>query len=217
MGVSAKKIGRNRIQTYENIRFIDDEDDASLYDPSDEANKCARGSTFCERVDNYPSAEFNSILKEANKYIFGTDLVAQISIGNRFGGVEDEERLCSSHKRLVYPRVGLTRDNTWRYIVNQSNYTQGVLVEECRYRNAFVNKIYKNVNVIFSLFSHTRQCHKTVVQSLPLGYNAQCKQKFVYRQLVAIDEEGNTIKDFFMLPSCCECVIFPSEQWNRGY
>lgn len=106
-----------------------------MFDPSDEATICSKGSTFCENLENYPTTEIKTILKEANKFeeLFGSDFVNPVSIGNRFGEDEDEyeEPLCASQVRLVYPQVGLTKDNTWRYIVNQSNYTQGVRVEEC--------------------------------------------------------------------------------------
>lgn len=128
-------ISKNKIQTYTDVRFQDDDYDSSLFDPSGDATKCSKGSTFCEQIDNYPSTEFKSILNEANKYaeLFGSDLVNTVSIGNRFGEVEEEEeeQLCASQVRLVYPQAGLTQDNTWRYIVNHRNYTQGVRVEEC--------------------------------------------------------------------------------------
>lgn len=85
-------------------------------------------------MENYPTTEVGTILHEANKYseLFGSDMVNTITIGSRFGeDEEDEEQLCASRVRLVYPQAGLTRDNTWRYIVNQQNYTQGIRVDEC--------------------------------------------------------------------------------------
>lgn len=134
MGFAGNRIGRNKFQTFQDIRFHDIDYDSSLFDPSDEATKCSRGNTFCEGSDSYPTTEFKSILQEAKKYteLFGSDLVNPVAIGNRFGEDEDdEEQLCPSQVRLVYPQIGLTRDNTWKYIVNQSNYTQGIRVEEC--------------------------------------------------------------------------------------
>lgn len=139
------------MQTINGIRFSNDNYDTLQFDPTRDVRRCARGATFCERIENYPSDEFQLILSEENKYaeLFGSDLVVNtITIGSRFGdddiqfpeetlssrfgGDEDEEeQLCPSHVRLIYPQAGLTRDNTWRYIVNQSNYTQGVRVDEC--------------------------------------------------------------------------------------
>ncbi len=128
------EIVKNRVvHTVNDVRFHYEDYDYPLFDPSDDVRKCAEDATFCERIDNYPSTEFKSILSEAaDKYteLFGSDLLNTISIGNRFGE-DEEEQLCASQVRLVYPQAGLTRDNTWRYIVNQSNYTQGVRVEEC--------------------------------------------------------------------------------------
>ncbi|KAG4068441.1 hypothetical protein HA402_004781 [Bradysia odoriphaga] len=187
MNFAGNKIGgNNKMQAYTGVRFRDEDYDASGFDPSEDVHKCAKGSTFCEKIENYPSTEVTSILSETNKYseLFGSDSVNTMTIGNRFGEEDDEEQLCASQIRLVYPQAGLTRDNTWRYIVNQQNYTQGIRVDEC---------------------VHTRQCN--MMHQLPFGLKSHCKQKYVYRQLVAIDEDGNTVKDLFKIPSCCTCVL----------
>lgn len=97
--------------------------------------KCAKGSTFCEQIDDYPAARVDLVLKEnAHKYeeLFGADMVIPDSqIVNRYNGIDEEEELCRSQERIIHPQAGLTQDNTWMYIVNQKNYTQGVRVEEC--------------------------------------------------------------------------------------
>lgn len=131
---SDNKSARNRVQTYLDVRFRDEDYDSTFFDPSDDAKKCAKESTLCEQIDNYPTTELKFILSgEAEKFVemFRSDVLHTVSIANRFGDGEDEEPLCASQTRLVYPQAGLTKDNTWRYIVNQSNYTQGVRVEEC--------------------------------------------------------------------------------------
>lgn len=53
------------------------------------------------------------------------------NILNRYDGFDEEESLCRSQERLIYPQAGLTQDNNWMYIINQKNYTQGVRVDEC--------------------------------------------------------------------------------------
>lgn len=114
------------------IRF-DYEDEAAFFDPGEKALNCAKETTFCERIENYPTAEVDSMLQENSgqyKELFGTDVVPSF-IGSRFDGEEEEEALCASRIRLIFPRAGLSVDNTWRFIVNQSNYTQGVRVDEC--------------------------------------------------------------------------------------
>lgn len=95
--------------------------------------ECAKGSTFCEKIQNYPTARVDLILKEnAHKYeeLFGADMI-ESNIANRNNGIDEEESLCKSQERIIHPQAGLTQDNTWMYIVNQRNYTQGVRVEEC--------------------------------------------------------------------------------------
>jgi len=148
--------------------------------------KCANGSTFCEEIDNYPTAHVDLVLKtNAHKYedLFGADILPEV-IGNRNNGIDEEESLCKSQERVIHPQAGQTRDNTWMYIVNQQNYTQGVRVEEC---------------------THTKECDMT--NNFPLGYITKCKQKFIYRQLLAISDNGDTVKELFKLPSCCQCVL----------
>ncbi|KAJ6637870.1 Protein spaetzle [Pseudolycoriella hygida] len=155
---------------------------------------CAKESTVCELIDNYPTAHVDQVLKKsAHKYedLFGSDVVIT-DIANRNNGI-DEETLCSSQERLIYPQAGLTKLNNWMYIVNQKNYTQGVRVEEC---------------------THTNQCEMAL--SFPLGYESKCKQKYIYRQLLAINEYGDTVKDLFQLPSCCQCVLIRSDRNKRS-
>lgn len=116
------------------IRFPEED---ALYVPTPGAveSKCAKGATFCEKLDDYPTARVDFVLKDnADKYkeLFGTDMVmADAQIVNRYNGIDEEESLCKSQERIIHPQAGLNIDNTWMYIVNQKNYTQGVRVEEC--------------------------------------------------------------------------------------
>ncbi|XP_037028966.1 protein spaetzle-like isoform X2 [Bradysia coprophila] len=187
------------ILNYSDIRFPEEEMSQTSFVPSPGASepKCAKGSTFCEAIDNYPTARVDLLLKEhAHKYeeLFGADMIEGGSnIANRYNGIEEEESLCKSQERIIHPQAGLTQDNTWMYIVNQKNYTQGVRVEEC---------------------IHTKQCEMT--QNFPLGYKAECKQKYIYRQLLAINESGHTVKDLFRLPSCCQCVLIRTDRNKRS-
>lgn len=99
--------------------------------------KCAKGSTFCEKIENYPTGHVDSVLKgNAHKYeeLFGADIIDEDNtiIANRNTGFEEEEEtLCKSQERVIHPQAGQRPDKSWLYIVNQSNYTQGVRVEEC--------------------------------------------------------------------------------------
>ncbi|KAJ6623778.1 Protein spaetzle [Pseudolycoriella hygida] len=171
------------------VRFVYDEhisDRRLSFVPEKETIRCAKGSTFCEQVADYPASEVDVILKkDSHRYeeLFGEELTP-IVIANRFGEEEEEEQICASSTRLIFPRMGLNIDNTWRYIVNQKNYKQGIRIDECM---------------------HKGECN--MMNHLPFGYKSKCKQKYVYRQLVAIDDNGKTTKELFQLPSCCQCVL----------
>lgn len=65
--------------------------------------------------------------------------------------------------------------------------------------------------MIVIFFSFNRKTGESVgcafTDQFPLGYKTVCKQKYIYRKLVALDEEGKPITDTFPLPSCCSCVV----------
>lgn len=53
----------------------------------------------------------------------------------------------------------------------------------------------------------------------PTGYESYCKQKYIYKKLLALDPEGKAITDTFRLPSCCVCFLrsaFVSDRINTG-
>ncbi|KAG8223851.1 hypothetical protein J437_LFUL007872 [Ladona fulva] len=49
------------------------------------------------------------------------------------------------------------------------------------------------------------QCSLT--EGFPLGYKTVCRQKYIYRRLLALNEDGKTHSDMFRLPSCCACFL----------
>lgn len=51
------------------------------------------------------------------------------------------------------------------------------------------------------------------------GYSSTCKQKFIYKKLLAFTPEGKAMPDTFRLPSCCVCHVrsmFISDRINPG-
>lgn len=46
-----------------------------------------------------------------------------------------------------------------------------------------------------------------MTESFPYGYTTECKQKYIYRHLLALNERGEQVKDLFRLPACCKCII----------
>ncbi|XP_055676519.1 uncharacterized protein LOC129785881 isoform X1 [Lutzomyia longipalpis] len=147
---------------------------------------CAKDSTFCVEDKNYPKSHIESLLeknyKQYAEFVTEDYITADLTQRNDIPG---EESLCESYENKVYPTSGVNRDNKWLYIINQSNFTQGVRIEECRRKGQPCS--------LASLF--------------PPTYVSECKQKFQYRQLLALDERGEIIKDFFRLPSCCKCYV----------
>lgn len=69
----------------------------------------------------------------------------------------------------------------------------------------FLSLFIHFVPLLFHCRGENRPCAFT--DSFPYGYITECKQKFIYRHLLALDEHGETIKNLFRLPACCKCVI----------
>lgn len=145
---------------------------------------CAQGSTFCEFTDNYPSDYLTDVLKleaSAFKEFFGNDdneVVQRID-------VNEDQQLCPSVEQIVYPKMAQNKEDKWLFVVNQDQYVQGVRVEKCLKADS--------------------ECKFS--ESFPLGYKTSCQQKFIFRRLLALNEEGKTHTDSFRLPSCCACHV----------
>nr|ATU82783.1 secreted Spaetzle-like protein [Pristhesancus plagipennis] len=153
--------------------------------------ECAKGRTFCETIDHYPSRYIANVLQESGvqfRGMFGKDVVDYSSLSHRID-VTDELPLCPSAENVVYPKVAKNKDDQWLFVVNEGDYKQGVRVETCN----------------FSDTDNTQSCAFT--EGFPLGYKTFCKQKYIYRKLIALDPAGKTTSDTFQLPSCCSCAV----------
>lgn len=90
------------------------------------SNGC--NSVFCESDPNYPKEFIRTLNLDKFEHLFGDDFIDTISV--RFDA--DEQGLCQSRRRLIYPKKGLTAAGSWLTIVNNDDkYRQGILVEEC--------------------------------------------------------------------------------------
>lgn len=88
-------------------------------------------ATFCEHVTDYPAEYIESMINADPvkfKELFGTD---EVTLEERFSPEINERPLCASRETIIYPKSGLTQENTWMYIVNFKNYVQGIRVEIC--------------------------------------------------------------------------------------
>lgn len=121
----------------DSIVFPDDEtfdqqlNDRFLPNISTECTTNDDDATYCENVQDYPAAYIESMINaDPVKFneLFGSD---EVSLQERFSPENNERPLCSSRETIIYPKSGLTRQNTWMYIVNFKNYVQGIRVEIC--------------------------------------------------------------------------------------
>lgn len=95
--------------------------------------KCANGVKLCENFNPYPTKKIQRILEKSPIYSdFWTKDEEVLEFGERDG--EDEKFVCSAIQRTIFPNVGVTKNNKWKYIVNQPEgyFKQGITIETCR-------------------------------------------------------------------------------------
>ncbi|XP_018321852.1 protein spaetzle-like isoform X2 [Agrilus planipennis] len=159
----------------------EDESDSIIRPP-----KCRSDDTFCEEVDYYPTQQLTRILSRASvdKGFFGED-EAPPEIANRLGETEDMF-FCTSLEKVISPKVAKNKNDKWRYIVNidTDKYVQKIRVEVCSNPNGPCN----------------------LLSDPPSGYIVFCKQKFMFRRLLAVTDTGTPEPDTFQLPSACCCA-----------
>ncbi|KAJ8933676.1 hypothetical protein NQ318_009963 [Aromia moschata] len=149
--------------------------------------RCAEDGTFCENFDAYPYLHLKGVLQKQEvdkEFFFGEDEIP-VELEKRIGSDEDSF-LCSGISRVVFPKVGKNKDNEWKFIVNQGKedgYVQGVRIETCRSKDG--------------------PCD--IIGELPQGYRSVCKQKYIYRRMLSVKDDGSFIPDTFQLPSSCCC------------
>lgn len=98
----------------------------------------------------------------------------------------DEISLCDSREQVIYPTSGKNKNGEELYIFNTPEHKQGVRVSICRDKG--------------------EPCKMT--ENFPNGYRTECKQHFVYRELLSLSPEGVPIKDKFEMPACCSCSVY---------
>lgn len=150
-------------------------------------SRCSNNQTFCTRDDNYPLDVVQKLLrKHLHKFadVFGTDMISS-DIINRSDAF-DEITLCDYYEQVIHPTSGKNKNGEELYIFNTPEHKQGVRVSMCRNKGA--------------------TCRMT--ENFPNGYRTECKQHFVYRELLSLSPEGVPVKDKFEFPACCSCAVY---------
>lgn len=142
------------------------------------------GLTFCERASYYPEEIINEAIQQNDsiKYLATEDTLP--SLVERIDATDDTP-LCVSHEKVIFPQSAESKNKEWFFVVNQDNFKQGVRIETCNNEN--------------------HSC--SIGDNLPEGYKTMCKQKFIYRQLAAISDNGEINPEMFRFPSSCCCHL----------
>jgi len=187
--------------------FPDDDllDDQNVQKPKKKNNiqsqivdqfKCT--SSLCEEIDNYPEEEIlHSLQKESSlkslraKLYPGKDeqdnLFQEISTRDAPVPLYDEKPLCSYNTKKTYPKYGITSKGERMFIVNiaDHNYTQTVIGEVCK----DVEEPCSNTDVFRS------------------GVETVCRQKYVSRLLIAMNDNKKIVEEEFPVPTSCVCYV----------
>lgn len=146
---------------------------------------CANGSLYCLRSDSYPYSKIERALKLRNisPVDFESDEPSDTG-GMAFRDWEPAERpMCSARSTTIYPQVGWTTNKRWKTIINQQGYIQGVVVEICN--------------------SEGQPCE---VECELKTSTTRCIQKYMKRRLHSLTQNGQVIKETFLMPSSCLCT-----------
>ncbi|XP_071565881.1 uncharacterized protein [Temnothorax nylanderi] len=143
-----------------------------------------RKSTFCENVADYPRQLVNAAIARNASLRFLESVDPMPDIEQRIDAT-DESSLCRSIEQVKYPQTAQNKENQWLFIVNQDDLKQGIRTEVC--------------------LNDGQECN--MIDGFAEGYKTICKQKFIYRELAAVGNDGNIVKDQFRFPSSCCCHV----------
>lgn len=149
--------------------------------------QCAeQGQTYCEDVEQYPSDLIAAIMDQSENQKLFNDSIAEssIQISSRLNN-NGNQRLCKSKRALIYPKLAMSVENRWKYVINQGQHQQGIKVDLC---------------------DGVHQC--AISHIFPNGWISQCTQMFTEHLLLSIDpEHGRAVQNLFRMPSHCECTF----------
>ncbi|KAK0169000.1 hypothetical protein PV327_002753 [Microctonus hyperodae] len=187
-------------ESNEKILFPDDEVKVSaspigMYRSIGPVTAC-HNLTFCEYAPDYPTNFVKDAIKSRNdlRYLVTMNENPETDIGERFASANgrpqkpdsyDDESLCLTEERVVFPKTAENNEKEWVFVVNDDEFPQGVRIETCASTNG--------------------PCR--IVDGFSGGYVTFCRQKYIYRHLAAIGPDGDIGPDLFRFPSSCCCHI----------
>ncbi|XP_011505471.1 PREDICTED: protein spaetzle isoform X2 [Ceratosolen solmsi marchali] len=150
-----------------------------------EPSPICENSTFCENILNYPNDLVETALRMNKnlKFLPGVDLVPDVV--HRVNVPPEDYPLCDSKEMVIYPKAAKNQDKEWIFVINQGDFIQSVRVETCVKENSVCN----------------------LVDDFAEGYKTTCKQKYIYRQLMAISSTGQIKPEVFKFPVSCCCHV----------
>ncbi|CAK1545978.1 unnamed protein product [Leptosia nina] len=144
---------------------------------------------ICEDIPNYPTDIVSSVIQEIerdNITKFNKDVLEPPQIAERIGPEEETIELCSSTEKIFVPKVAQDINKDWFLIVNDKQKPrQTFRVEICR----------GGENGACSSIAYFQK-----------GYEGRCVQKYVLRNMIALNDKNEVIERPFQVPSCCSCV-----------
>lgn len=87
--------------------------------------------------------------------------------------------------KILHLISGQRQDDSFLFIINTVERRQGVRISRC--------------------LNPSKACH--MGDAFPNHYRTECKQQYVYRELLALSNDGQAMKEKFKFPACCSCVL----------
>lgn len=102
----------------------------------DKSNIKTRSSTenclynICEDVDDYPEQYIKDLVRNSpTLHGFFDD---PVSIANRINDDTEDNGLCETIVKTVFPKKAVNKDNIEKFIINDDENRQGIITEQCK-------------------------------------------------------------------------------------
>lgn len=152
---------------------------------SPDISKCAGPyEIFCSNGDNYPIDYVKYLLHKhwhMLSFAFHNDANDLNALDSVTGSEID---ICRSSDDIIYPTSGKNMDGKNQYIINTPEHQQSVRISLC----------------------HEKSKPCKFSENIP--FKTRCEQRYVYREMLALSNNGVPIKEKFKFPAFCTCKIY---------